>query len=288
MANAAHPDAELVARCLNGDDPAWRELVERYSAKVYRIAYHRTYDRAEAEELTQDCFLKVWENLDRYEPTEASLLAWIATLSRNLSIDHYRKRRREKGFRFVTDDALVTLLPGSDDPSADAVRRERLRFLLDALAQLPDELAEVVQMRDLDGLDYREIADLLGLPDGTVKSRLNRARVELARIVRERIGAAPLARGPLFGSLTPQPGGGACRGEQQIDREGFTLDDHVRRETPEVDELEKHLHPHLAETVEAAEEEHLEGERHRREREERNEPRGDDEPAEPRRHEPHP
>ena len=209
MANAPHPDAELVARCLNGDDAAWRELVERYSAKVYRIAWHRTYDRAEAEELTQDCFLKVWENLDRYEPTEASLLAWIATLSRNLSIDHFRKRRREKGFQFVSDDALVSLLPGSDDPSADAVRRERLRMLLDALAQLPDELAEVVQMRDLDGLDYREIADLLGLPDGTVKSRLNRARVELARIVRERIGAAPLARGPLFGGLTPQPGGGA-------------------------------------------------------------------------------
>jgi RNA polymerase sigma-70 factor (ECF subfamily) len=103
----------------------------------------------------------------------------------------------------------VTLLPGSDDPSADAVRRERLRFLLDALAQLPDDLAEVVQMRDLDGLDYREIADLLGLPDGTVKSRLNRARVELARIVRERIGATPLSRGPLFSALTPQPGGGA-------------------------------------------------------------------------------
>ena len=208
MENAAHPDAALVARCLNGDDGAWRELVERYSSKVYRIAYHRTYDRAEAEELTQDCFLKVWENLDRYEPTEASLLAWIATLSRNLSIDHFRKRRREKGFQFVSDDALVTLLPGSDDPSADAVKRERLRMLLDALAQLPDELAEVVQMRDLDGLDYREIADLLGLPDGTVKSRLNRARVELERIVRERIGAAPLARGPLFGTLTPQPGGG--------------------------------------------------------------------------------
>lgn len=209
MANAPHPDAELVARCLNGDDGAWKELVERYSSRIYRIAYHRTYDRGEAEELTQDCFLKVWENLDRYEPTEASLLAWIATLSRNLSIDHFRKRRREKGFQFVSDDALVGLLPGSDDPSADAVKRERLRMLLDALAQLPDELAEVVQMRDLDGLDYREIADLLGLPDGTVKSRLNRARVELARIVRERIGAAPLARGPLFGGLTPQPGGGA-------------------------------------------------------------------------------
>ena len=185
-----HPDAALVRRCLTGDDAAWSELVERYGHKVYGIAYHMTYDRAEAEELTQDCFLKVWENLDRYVPSEASLLAWIATLSRNLCIDHYRKRRREKGFYFVSDDAVTTLLPGSDDPQADAVRRERLRLLLDAIADLPDELAEVVLLRDLDGLEYREIADFLDLPDGTVKSRLNRARLELARVVRERIGAA--------------------------------------------------------------------------------------------------
>ena len=202
MANAAHPDAELVARCLNGDDPAWRELVERYSAKVYRIAYHRTYDRAEAEELTQDCFLKVWENLDRYEPSEASLLAWIAALSRNLCIDHYRKRRREKGFRFLTDEAVTSILPAGDDPQADAVRRERVRFLLEALADLPDELAEVVMLRDLDGLDYREIGDFLKLPDGTVKSRLNRARIELARVIRKRIGENADGQGSVFVSAS--------------------------------------------------------------------------------------
>ncbi len=207
MTSSPPNEAELVARCLAGDDGAWRELVDSYGPKVYRIAYHRTYDRAEAEELTQDCFLKVWENLDRYQPSEASLLAWIATLSRNLCIDHYRRHRREKGFRFVSDEALTTLLPGSADPQADAMRRERLRLLLDALGELPEELAEVVQLRDLDGLDYKEIAGVLDLPDGTVKSRLNRARVELARIVRERIGQEPRPRGPLFGTLAAQPGG---------------------------------------------------------------------------------
>ncbi len=204
-----NPDAALVSRCLGGDEGAWGEMVERYGSKVYAIAYHLTYDRSEAEELTQDCFLKIWENLDRYVPTEASLLAWIATLSRNLCIDHYRKRRREKGFRFVSDDAVTTLLPGGDDPQANAVRRERLRLLLDAIGDLPDELAEVVMLRDLDGLEYREIADFLNLPDGTVKSRLNRARLELARVVRDRIGEGRPA-GPLFGSVAPAaaaPGG---------------------------------------------------------------------------------
>ena len=149
-----------------------------------------TYDRAEAEELTQDCFLKVWQNLDRYEPTEASLLAWIAALSRNLCIDHYRRRKREKGFLFLSDDAVSTLLPATDDPQADTVRRERVRMLLDAISELPDELAEVVMLRDLDGLEYRDIGELLKLADGTVKSRLNRARIELARVVRGRVGAS--------------------------------------------------------------------------------------------------
>jgi RNA polymerase sigma-70 factor (ECF subfamily) len=204
MPPAPHPDAELVSRCQRGDDSAWAELVDRYGRKVYGIAWHFTYDRSEAEELTQDCFLKLWENLDRYEPSEASLLAWIAALSRNLCIDHYRKRRREKGFRFLSDDAVSALLPSSDDPQADAVRRERVRFLLEALAELPDELAEVVMLRDLDGLDYREIGDFLKLPDGTVKSRLNRARIELAKVIRKRIGAETEGRGSVY---LPAPGG---------------------------------------------------------------------------------
>ncbi len=198
MPPAPHLDADLVTRCQRGDDRAWSELVDRYGRKVYAIAWHFTYDRAEAEELTQDCFLKLWENLDRYEPTEASLLAWIAALSRNLCIDHYRKRRREKGFRFLTDDAVSAILPSGDDPQANAVRRERVRFLLEALADLPDELAEVVILRDLDGLDYREIGDFLRLPDGTVKSRLNRARIELAKTIRRRLGQNADGQGSVF------------------------------------------------------------------------------------------
>lgn len=212
MARAYHPDAELVLRCRDGDDTAWAELVGRYGPKVFAIAYHLTYDRAEAEELAQDCFLKLWENLDRYEPSEASLLAWIAALSRNLCIDHYRKRRREKGFHFVSDEAVTGLLRDSADPEADSVRRQRLRLLLDAIAELPDELAQVVHLRDLDGLDYREIGDFLGLPDGTVKSRLNRARIELAKIIRGRIGQEAPAKGPLFAALqTPSPASGGSR-----------------------------------------------------------------------------
>jgi RNA polymerase sigma-70 factor, ECF subfamily len=210
MSLAIHPDGDLVRRCKSGDDRAWGELVEKYGKKIYGIAYHLTYDRSEAEELTQDCLLKVWENLDRYEPSGASLLAWIAALSRNLCIDHYRKRKREKGFRFISDDAVAVMLPGTDDPQADALKRERARLLLDAIGDLPDELAQVVLLRDLDGLDYREIGDFLNLPDGTVKSRLNRARIELAKTVRKRIGDTTGRSGSLFtaiASTAPATGG---------------------------------------------------------------------------------
>lgn len=200
-AEPVHPDADLVSRCRAGDDRAWAEIVEKYGKKVHAIAWHLTYDRAEAEELTQDCFLKIWENLDRYEPTEASLLAWIAALSRNLCIDHYRKRRREKGFRFLSDEAVAATLPASEDPQADAVRRERARLLLDAIGELPDELAQVVMLRDLDGLEYKEIVDFLNLPDGTVKSRLNRGRIELAKIIRGRIGTPDTPARSLFSPL---------------------------------------------------------------------------------------
>ena len=233
MPEAPHPDAELVARCQKGDDGAWADLVASYGKKVYGIAWHMTYDRAEAEELTQDCFLKVWQNLDRYEPTEASLLAWIAALSRNLCIDHYRRRKREKGFFFLSDDAVSTLLPATDDPQADAVRRERVRMLLDAISELPDELAEVVILRDLDGLEYREIGELLKLADGTVKSRLNRARIELARVVRGRVGASTGDGRSLYSPFGPRTTTGhgrramsaACRAFEQrlaeaLDRAG--------------------------------------------------------------------
>lgn len=201
MSPPLHPDADLVLRCRKGDDRAWAELVGRYGQKIYGIAYHLTFDRSEAEELTQDCFLKIWENLDRYEPSEASLLAWIAALSRNLCIDNYRKRKREKGFRFVSDDAVASLLPGTDNPELDSVKRERLRLLLDAIGDLPDELAQVVLLRDLDGLDYKEISEFLSLPDGTVKSRLNRGRIELAKTIRKRVGDPTPSKTSLFNTI---------------------------------------------------------------------------------------
>jgi len=110
----------------------------------------------------------------------------VASLSRNLCIDRYRRSKREKSFRFVSDDAVAPMLTSSDDPAADAIHRERTKMLFAALSEIPEDLAEILVLRDLDGLAYEEIGRALELPDGTVKSRLFRARAEVAKKIRER------------------------------------------------------------------------------------------------------
>ncbi len=178
-------EKDLVERCRKGDDEAWRQLVDRFGQKIYSIAYHFTLKREDAEELAQEIFLKVFENLHRYDGS-FPFAAWLVSISRNLCIDRYRRRKREKSFRFVSDDAVLPLLRSEDDPAAEAVRKERAKLLFWALAEIPEDLAEILVLRDLDGLTYEEIAKALQLPDGTVKSRLFRARTEVARKIRER------------------------------------------------------------------------------------------------------
>jgi RNA polymerase sigma-70 factor (ECF subfamily) len=179
-------EATLVRSCREGDESAWNSLVELYGRRIYGIAYHFTLRREDAEELSQEIFLKVIENLHRFDG-RYSLGAWIVSLSRNLCIDQYRRRKREKSFVHVSDDAVLPLLPSSDDPSRNALQKERTKLLFEAIAELPEELAEILVLRDLDALSYEEIGAALDLPEGTVKSRLFRARAETARIIRAKL-----------------------------------------------------------------------------------------------------
>jgi len=178
-------DKDLVARCRQGQDEAWRELVDRFGPRVYAIAYHFTLKREDAEELSQEIFLKLFENLDRYDGG-FPLIAWVLSVSRNLCIDRYRRRKREKSFRFVSDEAVTAMLTSDDDPASLALKKERTQMLFSALADVPEDLAEILILRDLNGLAYDEIGKALELPEGTVKSRLFRARAEVARRIRER------------------------------------------------------------------------------------------------------
>lgn len=172
------PDLHLARRAAAGQAEAWDELVARYGRRLYNLAYQFTGDLAEAEDVTQEIFLRLYESLSRYRG-DVPLVAWALRLSKNLCIDHYRRGRRQ-GRGSAVSEELLARLPSADDPQADTLRRQRLRLVYRALEEMPEDLATTVLLRDLQGLSYDEAAAALELPMGTLKSRLNRARQELA------------------------------------------------------------------------------------------------------------
>lgn len=173
-----NPDLFLARRAAAGQADAWDELIEKYGQRLYNLAYHFAGSAEEAEDLTQEIFLRLYQNLHRYTG-EAPLAAWAMRLSRNLCIDHYRRMRRERRSSSVPDEILA-LMPAADDVQEEAQRREEIQAVYGALAELPEESAEVVLLRDLQGWTMEEIAAYLGVPLGTIKSRLHRARVGVA------------------------------------------------------------------------------------------------------------
>ncbi|MCX6546305.1 MAG: sigma-70 family RNA polymerase sigma factor [Acidobacteria bacterium] len=174
----------LIERCLQGDQSAWEAVVRQYWRRVFNVAYKFVGRHDEAEDLTQDVFLKVFRSLATFD-RRANFQTWLISVSRNLCIDHYRSVRKERETidRDVRSDDLA---PASPDvsPLAALERRDLAELLREALRHLPDTLRAAVVMRDMQELSYQEIADRLALPEGTVKSRINRGRHELARQIR--------------------------------------------------------------------------------------------------------
>jgi RNA polymerase sigma-70 factor (ECF subfamily) len=183
---AASPDAveTLIQRCLQGDQRAWDLIVRQYWRKVFNVAYKFVGKHDEAEDLTQDIFLKIFKSLDTFD-RRANFQTWLISVSRNLCIDHYRSVRKERETIDRGVDA-ADLAPASPDagPIAALEQRDRVVLLRQAMAALPETLRTAVLLRDIQELSYQEIADKLRLPEGTVKSRINRGRTELARQIR--------------------------------------------------------------------------------------------------------
>jgi len=173
----------LIANCLGGDQTAWEEIVRQHRRKVFNIAYKFTGRHDEAEDLTQDIFLKIFKSLHTFD-RRANFQTWLVSVSRNLCIDHYRSVRKERETidRDVDAGELTPSAPGQNAYQA-LEQADRVELLRKAMAELPPSLREAVVKRDLQELSYQEIADQLNLPEGTVKSRINRGRTELARQV---------------------------------------------------------------------------------------------------------
>jgi RNA polymerase sigma-70 factor (ECF subfamily) len=185
------PDFTIVQRCLNGDAAAWEDLVRIHTRRIYGLCYRFTGKDAEAQDLTQDVFLRVFRALGSFRSTEGSFTTWLTQLTRNLLIDHYRRTRNER----VTD-SIEEQLPRIEEqrgdgastprrPDSAVAGREASELLQSALGRLSPELRETIILRDLQEMEYREIAEVLAIPEGTVKSRLNRGRAELARMLKK-------------------------------------------------------------------------------------------------------
>jgi len=175
----------LIRRCLKGDQVAWEIIVRQYRRKVFNVAYKFVGKHDEAEDLTQDIFLKIFRSLDTFD-RRANFQTWLISVSRNLCIDHYRSVRKERETIDREIDAAELPTPAAGQSQIAALeQRDRVDLLREALASLPKTLRTAVLMRDLQELSYHEIARALRLPEGTVKSRINRGRSELARQIRK-------------------------------------------------------------------------------------------------------
>jgi len=181
----------LVKRCLDGDAAAWTDLVAAQQRRVYALCYRFTASSHDAEDLTQDVFIKLYANLRSFDVAKGSFPTWITTLTRNLLVDHFRRSRQQR----VTDSLDAGWDQGTDAPRHEplvdprstplqhAVRHQLQSMVQNALARVSPELREAVILRDLQDMDYKEIAQVLSIPQGTVKSRISRGRAELARLL---------------------------------------------------------------------------------------------------------
>ncbi|MBI4483086.1 MAG: sigma-70 family RNA polymerase sigma factor [Acidobacteria bacterium] len=178
------PDEKLVESCLAGDSAAWELIVRRHSRRIYNLAYRYVNRFDLAEDLTQETFFRVYQTLRSFNPQTGKFAHWLIRVGRNLIIDHYRRTKKEK--TVAGSEEMETLdLTGSPagGPYEALERAEKVRFVRGCLDRLPGDLKEAVLLRDIEGLTYQEIGELLQIPEGTVKSRINRGRVELARVL---------------------------------------------------------------------------------------------------------
>jgi len=183
--------SQIVRRCMDGDSGAWAELVRTHHRRVYGLCYRFTGNSADAEDITQDVFLKVYSNLASFDMGRGSLQVWITTLTRNLLVDNFRRTRNQRATGSLDDGwesaedlkPLDRLAARGPSPHESAAQKELAKMVQNALARVSVELREAVILRDLQDLDYKEIACVLGIPEGTVKSRISRGRAELARLL---------------------------------------------------------------------------------------------------------
>lgn len=178
--------AELVRRARSGDGAAWEDIVTQYSRRIFNLAYRFTSSIEAAEDLTQEVFIRIYKTLDQYDAKQGDLSNWLMRLARNLIIDDYRHRQRNPQNTMADDveDHTYHLRAVGTSAHKEMERRELAAQVQEGIDKLPPDLRTCVILRDIEEMTYQEIVDVLKIPEGTVKSRINRGRIELAKVLR--------------------------------------------------------------------------------------------------------
>jgi RNA polymerase sigma-70 factor (ECF subfamily) len=174
----------IIRGCLEGNEGDWKMLVDLFSKKVFNLAYQFSGSYQEAQDLTQEIFVKLFGALPKYEFGK-NFSAWLTTLAKNHLIDEYRRTKWEKKNRDDFDDHLLSAAAPNGDPEKRLLQTERQRILWAGLNQLPPDIRLAVLLKEIQGKSYEETAEITGVPEGTVKSRVNRGRLQLARILQK-------------------------------------------------------------------------------------------------------
>jgi RNA polymerase sigma-70 factor (ECF subfamily) len=178
----------LISRCAAGDDQAWNCVVRSIEARVFWLTYRFTHCREDAEDLTQETFFRAYTNLHQFRKDEATLQSWIMAIARNLVVDHYRQvKTLPTGADLDRVDQLNLAEESGIDPLNAVEQAEVSRLVRNGLWRLPPVLRQAVQLKYIDQMEYHQIAALLNVAEGTVKSRVSRGRARLARIMRARL-----------------------------------------------------------------------------------------------------
>ncbi|MBN2198258.1 MAG: sigma-70 family RNA polymerase sigma factor [Candidatus Aminicenantes bacterium] len=174
---------EIINGCLEDRPGAWTMLVQSYAEKIFNTAYQFTGNRAEAEDQTQEIFLKVFHSLRTFDK-ERNFDAWLLTMAKNHLIDAYRRTRWEKRNRDDFEEAVSRTAGPFSNPEDSLASRQDRALLWKGLNGLPPDMRMAVILKDIQGKAYEDVAEIMKLPVGTVKSRVSRAKLRLAGLLR--------------------------------------------------------------------------------------------------------
>jgi len=182
-------DALLVEQIRAGDTGAYRELVEKYQSRIYAMICGMARDREEAQDLTQDAFVKAFKNLDRFR-LESSFYTWLYRIASNVSIDWLRKKKRrshdefDEGIAARESGGTISPIHQTQSPGKELERSRLKDRIFDAMETLTPEHRQIILLREVEGYSYKEISDVMGIPEGTVMSRLFYARRKLQGLLK--------------------------------------------------------------------------------------------------------